>query len=131
MEHDPINHPKHYTGHPSGVECIEITRNLPFSIGNAVKYIWRAGRKGDPLADLRKARWYIGDACAHTREPKINTSWIRVATYLFHENASDPVPCAILALLHFRLQEAYDIVDRMIDDLERAQAPKNEAEVSS
>lgn len=58
---DPVNHPPHYTGHPSGVECIEITRHLPFSLGNAVKYVWRAGEKDDLRTDLEKARWYLRD----------------------------------------------------------------------
>lgn len=56
---DPVNHPPHYTAHPSGVECIEITEHLNFCIGNAVKYLWRAGLKGDALEDLRKAAWYV------------------------------------------------------------------------
>lgn len=59
MKHDPVNHPKHYTSHPSGVECIEITEHLNFNIGNAIKYLWRAGLKGEQIEDLRKARWYI------------------------------------------------------------------------
>lgn len=58
-EHDPINHPRHYTGHPSGIECIEITEHMGFCIGNAIKYLWRAGLKGDDIEDLRKAAWYI------------------------------------------------------------------------
>ena len=56
---DNVNHPKHYTSHPSGVECIEITEHLNFCIGNAIKYLWRAGLKGEQIEDLRKARWYI------------------------------------------------------------------------
>jgi hypothetical protein len=56
---DNVNHPKHYTNHPSGVECIEITEHMNFCIGNAVKYLWRAGLKGEQIEDLRKARWYI------------------------------------------------------------------------
>jgi hypothetical protein len=59
MSHDPVNHPKHYTGHASGVECIQITEHMNFCLGNAVKYIWRAGEKGDAIEDLRKARWYL------------------------------------------------------------------------
>ncbi len=55
---DPIN-PPHYTSHPSGVECIQITEHMNFNIGNAVKYLWRAGGKGDALDDLRKAAWYV------------------------------------------------------------------------
>ena len=57
--HDNVNHPKHYTSHPSGVECIEITEHFNFCIGNAIKYLWRAGLKGEQVEDLRKARWYI------------------------------------------------------------------------
>lgn len=60
MPNDPVNHPKHYTEHPSGVECIQVTEHMNFCLGNAVKYIWRAGLKGDNAAeDLRKARWYL------------------------------------------------------------------------
>lgn len=59
---DPVNHPTHYAGHPSGVECIQITEHMNFCRGNAVKYIWRAGEKGGPdkeIEDLEKARWYL------------------------------------------------------------------------
>lgn len=56
---DPVNHPSHYTSHPSGVECIQVTEHMNFCVGNAVKYLWRAGQKGDHLEDLKKARWYI------------------------------------------------------------------------
>jgi hypothetical protein len=58
---DPVNHPVHYTSHPSGVEAIDITRHMNFNLGNAVKYIWRAGLKGDSIEDLQKARFYISD----------------------------------------------------------------------
>lgn len=56
---DMVAHPPHYTGHPSGVECIEIAEHMNFCRGNALKYLWRAGLKGDALEDLRKARWYL------------------------------------------------------------------------
>lgn len=56
---DLINHPPHYTSHPSGVECITITEHMGFNLGNAIKYIWRADEKGNALDDLRKAEWYI------------------------------------------------------------------------
>lgn len=60
LEHDPVNKPAHYRAHPSGVECIQITEHMNFCLGNAVKYIWRAGLKtDDPIVDLEKARWYI------------------------------------------------------------------------
>ena len=47
MSEDPVNHPKHYTSHPSGVECITVVEHMTFNVGNAVKYCWRAGLKGD------------------------------------------------------------------------------------
>lgn len=66
---DNVNHPRWYTKHPSGVECIEITRHYCFSIGNAIKYLWRAGLKKEQgledtekeIEDLNKAIWYIKD----------------------------------------------------------------------
>lgn len=58
---DPVHHPKHYTGHPSGVECIAITRHMNFNLGNVIKYVWRADLKSDALEDLEKAAWYLAD----------------------------------------------------------------------
>lgn len=67
MASDNVNHPKHYTSDPSGVECIEITKHRYFCIGNAIKYLWRAGLKQEDgmtdkqkqIEDLEKAKWYI------------------------------------------------------------------------
>lgn len=58
-QYDSVSHPKHYTGHPSGIECIEITEHMSFNLGNALKYIWRCDLKKDAIEDLKKARWYI------------------------------------------------------------------------
>ena len=57
--HDAVECPEHYTDHPSGVECITITEWMSFNVGNAMKYLWRAGKKTDELEDLKKARWYV------------------------------------------------------------------------
>lgn len=56
---DLVNHPPHYTGHPSGVECITVVEHMGFNLGNAIKYIWRADLKNNALEDLEKARWYV------------------------------------------------------------------------
>lgn len=56
---DTVNHPQHYTAHPSGIECIEVVEHMGFNLGNAVKYIWRADLKGNAIEDLRKAAFYI------------------------------------------------------------------------
>lgn len=60
---DPINHPPHYTSHPSGVECITIRRHMCSNLGDVLKYIWRNGLKGatDGIEDLEKAAWYLND----------------------------------------------------------------------
>lgn len=64
-----VNHPDYYNQHPSGIECIEIIRYYCFDIGNAIKYLWRAGLKKESsmsdkqkeIEDLKKAIWYIND----------------------------------------------------------------------
>ncbi len=56
---DPVNHPAHYTAHPSGIEAIQVTEHFNFCIGNAIKYLWRADHKNNPLEDLQKAAFYI------------------------------------------------------------------------
>lgn len=78
---DNINHPKHYTQHPSGVECIDITRHYCFSIGNAIKYLWRAGLKQDSdltsrekeIEDLEKAIWYINDRIKQLKHGEVSS----------------------------------------------------------
>lgn len=58
-KNDPVTHPAHYTSHPSGIECIQITEHMNFCLGNVIKYLWRADGKGVPIQDLKKARWYL------------------------------------------------------------------------
>lgn len=73
---DNVNHPKWYTQHPSGIECIEITRHYCFAIGNAIKYLWRAGLKVEEgmtdkqkeIEDLEKAVWYINDRISQLKK---------------------------------------------------------------
>jgi hypothetical protein len=59
MTDDPINHPKHYCSHPSGIEPILITAHENFCIGNVIKYVMRAKYKGNELQDLKKAQFYL------------------------------------------------------------------------
>lgn len=56
---DMVNHPPHYTGHPSGVECIEVAEYLPFCLGNAFKYLFRRDAKGNAVENIEKAIWYV------------------------------------------------------------------------
>jgi hypothetical protein len=87
---DNVNHPKHYTSHPSGVECIVFSRRMSFDLGNAFKYLWRCSLKNGK-EDVQKACWYLHDYLEDYSEqiwPKDMGSehalWVRVV------NASDP-----------------------------------------
>jgi Protein of unknwon function (DUF3310) len=59
---DMVNHPPHYLGNGSGVECIDVTEHMSFVLGNALKYIWRYENRGKSFLDLRKAKWYLRHA---------------------------------------------------------------------
>jgi hypothetical protein len=59
QKEDMVNHPTHYTrGKIEVIDFIE-DQQLPYHLGNVIKYIARAGYKGDKLEDLKKARWYL------------------------------------------------------------------------
>jgi len=63
---DMVNHPPHYTNGPElePLECIDFTRWMPFTLGCALKYVWRAGAKGNTakaIEDLEKAKFYLAD----------------------------------------------------------------------
>ena len=77
---DAVNHPSHYTSGPKCecgqvIECIQITREKRFSVGNAIKYLWRAGLKEEAdksaidkqCEDLQKAIWYIEEEIKRLR----------------------------------------------------------------
>lgn len=73
---DRVQHPNHYCSHPSGIECIDITEHYDFCIGNAIKYLWRAGLKCEEgydntekeIEDLKKAVWYINRKIKHLED---------------------------------------------------------------
>lgn len=94
---DNVNHPSHYTSHPSGVECISITEHYDFCVGNAIKYCWRAGLKHDTseayttkkalrlakqkeIEDLKKAVWYLNKKIAQLSEEEPITNQLDLFT---------------------------------------------------
>lgn len=58
---DAVDHPAHYGGADNPYEAIKVIEawSLGFNLGNTVKYISRAGKKGAAVEDLKKARWYL------------------------------------------------------------------------
>ena len=128
---DLVNHPAHYAedgqfSFPKA-ECIMLTRLLDFSVGNAVKYIWRAGFKGSAAEDLRKALWYINDAIKMDRTRDSRTAAVCITRTL--ATMLRPAPGNALAerkltairFLCWGLPEnAKVIVERMINKEEKA-----------
>ena len=69
---DSVSHPSHYNQVP-GIECIAVVQHFNFNRGNVIKYVWRAGAKGDELEDLCKARKYLDfeiERVRASREPE-------------------------------------------------------------
>lgn len=66
---EAVDHPAHYQS-AAGIEAIDVIEGfgLGFNDGNAVKYLLRAGKKGDRLTDLRKAAWYLAREIANTEK---------------------------------------------------------------
>lgn len=131
-KNDQVNHPKHYTSDPSGIECIDITRHRNFNIGNAIKYLWRAGLKEDKdhklidkqVEDLNKAVWYLvdeihrlGGRCTvktdsiNTCLPIDNESIIN-ATLNYHEKINDQ-DVSILGLSNGNSDIRFNIADHL------------------
>ena len=83
ISNDPINHPKHYGSHPTGVKCIDIVEHFSYNVGNAVKYLWRAGLKEDnpAITDLKKARWYIDRAIANEELEEHSDAFPKCSTF--------------------------------------------------
>jgi len=71
---NPVNHPEHYTQHPSGIECIQITEHMNFNLGSAVKYIWRADLKLNVIQDLEKAAWYLAREIERRKINELSTT---------------------------------------------------------
>lgn len=109
MEIDNVNHPQHYTEGLASlkVECINITREMPFSLGNAFKYVWRAGRKGSlnkAIEDLAKARWYLRD----TEEFGLPSDHLRTARHIFALLVPESTPryTVLRAIITLNIYEA-------------------------
>ena len=73
VDYETVNHPEHYTSHPSGVECIEIAEHMSYNLGSVLKYIWRGGLKVSKIEDLKKAKWFIDREIQRIHKGKENS----------------------------------------------------------
>lgn len=116
-EPDMVNKPPHYKDE-SGIECKEITchRKMPFSLGNAIKYLYRAGSKGDLLEDLKKAEWYLRVAYLNDeRAPK--TVEVRLLEVAAHRKTA-VAGRALNAISLHEVAAAYRVVKQEVEKME-------------
>lgn len=130
MAVDMVNHPPHYSApHPvfSG-QCIDYTRFMSFTVGNAFKYLWRWDRKVDPKEDLNKALWYINSAWEHAVDDRVIPgneaicARIRDEVSVYRYSASPDerilsIATAQLALVTRYYSEAEALTGDVIEDL--------------
>ena len=113
---DMVNHPPHYNGHPSGVECIQVTERLPFNLGNAFKYVFRHKAKNG-REDLQKAHWYLKREIEREHRPGISVHDLQAANSLARAIAThEPYPtgAALVAIANDEPAEALNWVERLL-----------------
>ena len=123
---DNINYPAHYTGVTAEIECIDIARHLNSQLGNALKYVWRAGKKGGSameLEDLKKALWYLQDSIGHGYNDFDKCDHIAEAITLLVTRDDDSLKANVLKnIAAQRVLAAANGVRQMIEELERKNA---------
>ena len=117
---DEVNHPKHYAPcfRPVDLECIVISRQLPFALGNAFKYIWRAGSKGDKdkaVQDLDKALWYIKDWREHPWKHAGQKYTANAIFRLISGNRLKGLPLCRYIALNSLLNEDYEVTAEAVN----------------
>lgn len=123
---DNVNKPDHYQSNGMKYiqpECIHITRHLSFNLGNAFKYIWRAGMKGDKckeIEDLFKALWYVNDfvkSFGETANDNIIASQI-FSMIQFENNSTEKIRYeALNNIIHFNPKKARAEIKSLISNL--------------
>lgn len=117
---DAVN-PSHYKQHPSGLECHDITKHLSFDLGNAIKYLWRAGLKPreNPSEPYNKALWYV-NAITNRKSQALFGHYSDLQRVLakFGLGVSTPKDGVIFALVHGALNDelpSEDIKNRIAE----------------
>lgn len=115
QHNDIVNHPAHYTSCKSGIECIDIAECLPFCLGNAYKYMHRAGLKGDALTDYQKARFYFARASLNNEKLNFRALALIERVIEFRDGAVKDILSALCENRIFRPD--YDRVLSLLDEL--------------
>lgn len=98
---DPVNHPAHYV--TNGVEAITVIEQLGlrdgFCRGNAIKYLWRAGRKGDVRTDVEKALWYVNRMLGSADHGVLRVGQPSAVEQALKAQGAGPIQLALVALV--------------------------------
>ncbi len=109
---DMVNHPPHYKD-ASGIECIEVTKHMSFCGGNCFKYLYRAGKKGATVEDLKKAAWYA--ELADDDRFITDESWLR-AMYQVASHRDGNIQQAMFSI---RCQQWGDVIEDIEAEIAR------------
>lgn len=127
---DAAVNPQHYKGHPCGVEAVEIIKTMPFLLGTACKYLYRLGKKDDPMQELKKAEWYLQKWLAENprnHAPVVNVwskeqrkflDWVQTHEATRADKAIQRLLFALIGLLGVNVRTALAHVRVMIADIE-------------
>lgn len=125
-EYDPVHRPRHYNTHPSGVECIRVSRHLPGNLANAWKYIYRHRAKGAAKRDLEKACWYLRDQARHLGPAGdilpdlVLADALEIIDHEPDHRLQEAMRTIIVNLNTSQLERAAQLVEAVITDLEQA-----------
>lgn len=125
---DMVNHPPHYNGHPSGVECIEVTEHLSFNLGNAFKYVFRHRAKNG-REDLEKARWYLArelQRCQPDSLPNYARNGVNDLAERIAAHEPYPVGAALVAIANGATELSVRWVDHLIATAETSHGERQE-----
>jgi hypothetical protein len=117
-----VDNPPHYT--TRSAECIEFTRHLGFTIGNAFKYVWRNGLKDDSDQEVGKTNWYVKDAMVY-RPANLHKVMLDILVRkltMMAEEFDEPTWSLLIALLHaesgdYTLVGAYAKENKVLPEL--------------
>lgn len=136
---DPIKHTTHYNWHPSGIECKEITYDLPTWLGSAIKYIYRRNHKGQSISDRHKAIACLSAATTARLEALIDGEiWTPVDTYeraraitKHPEDKTLNAACKIVTGVYIHFSDADEALAAIKELTERLQAEITQLETEA
>lgn len=117
---EDLNNPEHYTA--DGLEVIDVIEafDLNFNLGNVLKYVLRSERKGCPLRDLKKAKWYLDRQVVSTEQmeqpQRLSASWT-VTAQDFQRDGDKTMRCVTLRRHKLELERKLAEITQVMDEM--------------